>query len=276
MFALDRLGLLKLFKRIILDGRILPFRINNGILELPATVSHIAAYVIKIGYLKSGYEVYMKSVTKTIIEGLIIDVGANIGFYTIMFAREIGKNCKVIAMEPNPYCFNVLLRNIYLNNLKNEVIPVNAAAWCNSNFELVLNATTLYGGDASAFKRGGTYSFKSRTITIDDFLIENKHLGCPRFLKIDTEGSEPEVIQGAINTIKRCRPYLLIETHPWREDETLKAIEHVKKIVPGYTSIKISRGGIRIGRVERTKRTYHVWLIPQKANYNSANDYRML
>ena len=74
------------------------------------------------------YEPYeTKLILKQTKKGdVVVDVGANIGYYTILLADKVGKNGKVYAFEPDKLNFEILVKNIKANNLKN-VIAVNAA-----------------------------------------------------------------------------------------------------------------------------------------------------
>ena len=82
-------------------------------------------------------EIYLKNIYfhEIIKEGMnIVDVGANIGAYTILAAEKVGKDGKVIAIEPEPRNYEQLLENIKLNNFQN-VIPKNIALTDHEGFE---------------------------------------------------------------------------------------------------------------------------------------------
>jgi FkbM family methyltransferase len=157
----------------------------------------------------------VKKFFKHIKEGVFIDVGANIGKYTVMVARQI--DGYVRAFEPDEKTYLSLLENLGLNNLTN-VIAYNFACW---------NKETMLKLDKST-STTGSYSVKSDSdLTVEvcaqrlDYFI--KYYYSPIHIKIDVEGAEVEVLEGAKEVLK-SNPSLLIEV---QEDN----LEKVNKIV---------------------------------------------
>ncbi|MEM2238581.1 MAG: FkbM family methyltransferase [Candidatus Caldarchaeum sp.] len=69
-------------------------------------------------YVMGLLEPYQRRLVHAKKGGIVIDIGANIGFYTLKFAREVGKDGLVVSLEPNPYAFKLLNYNIRLNELQ--------------------------------------------------------------------------------------------------------------------------------------------------------------
>lgn len=136
------------------------------------------------------------------IGAVVVDVGANIGAITLPLAEMVGNHGKVIALEPIPKLFNLLCGNIALNSLY-HVTPLRYAAADKRDivklkFDQAKNfgtATIVDNGDETA-----------QTILFDDL-----NLTACDFIKIDVEGYEKEVINGALATIGKFRPLLLLE-----------------------------------------------------------------
>ena len=70
----------------------------------------------------------MTALVKRIVRNgdIVVDIGAHIGYYTLIFARLVGPKGKVFAFEPEPNNFNLLIKNIKINGYKN-IIPVQKA-----------------------------------------------------------------------------------------------------------------------------------------------------
>jgi len=142
---------------------------------------------------------------------VVVDVGAQIGFYTLMSASRIDPHRgHVYALEPNPKSLEKLRYHVQINDLSHvTVIPKAVAA--------ERGTATFYPGPehntglASRFDRG--YDATPITVeqtTIDDLAAEH---GWTRLdlLKVDAEGCETAVIAGAANTLERFKPVLLME-----------------------------------------------------------------
>jgi FkbM family methyltransferase len=136
-----------------------------------------------------------------------LDVGAHIGKYAIRAAVMVGDNGTVIAVEPDKRNFELLVKNIALNNLRN-CMPLRIAAY-SSNGEI-----TLFRGPSCAehsiSEDFGKGSYKVRARVLDDVL---KELGIARvdLIKIDVEGAELEVLRGLEETLRKESPRLIIE-----------------------------------------------------------------
>jgi FkbM family methyltransferase len=141
-------------------------------------------------------------------------VGANIGFYTVLLADKVGKNGKVYAFEPDKTNFEILVKNIKENNLENVVV-VNAAVGRKSETKILYKSEenlgdhklykTPLGSAASPLDEGETV----KIIKLDDYIKEPINL-----MKIDTQGWEPEVIEGAKELIKKNKPVIFLEYSP--------------------------------------------------------------
>lgn len=163
---------------------------------------------------------------------VVIDAGANIGALTIPFAQKVGKDGYVVAIEAQPFIFNMLCGNLALNGLQ-HVQPLNRAVAHRSNImaympELNYAEDDNYGGIplASDFNskdsKGRPMVKPVPTITIDDL-----NLAKPKLIKIDVEGMEVVTLEGAVKTIRRAKPILHVEFIQDRE-EILKFLKSEK------------------------------------------------
>lgn len=144
----------------------------------------------------------------------VLDIGANIGFLTLLFSRLAGGTGKVIALEPDPGNFGLLRRNVEANGRLNVRCENMAAAPEEGTIRLFRSEE--HHGDHRIFDSGdGRDSIEIRAASIDDLLGPG---GKADFIKIDVQGAETLVLKGMGRTIREspglkilCEfcPYLL-------------------------------------------------------------------
>jgi FkbM family methyltransferase len=149
---------------------------------------------------------------------IVIDVGSHFGRYTIIASKRVGPNGKVVAIEADPRNFNILKRNIKLNNLKN-IITLNCAAYSEeTKVKMYLRSEglseALYNTVMSnRFEPVKFFEVRANTL---DHLIQSEgiHLEQINWIKIDVEGAELEVLKGAKSILSKSNNIsLLIEVH---------------------------------------------------------------
>jgi len=165
---------------------------------------------------------------KTIVKkgDFAIDVGANLGWYTITLANLVGENGFILAFEPNPRNHKLLLENIRLNQVENQVKTYQSALLDSKstvNFEL---SESNFGDHRVRFnhfnsKEVEKYNESSRSvITVEaialdeilaDYLVKNKVI---KLVKLDCQGSEVAILRGAQKTLEKVE-YLVTEYWPY-------------------------------------------------------------
>lgn len=143
---------------------------------------------------------------------IILDIGANIGWYSLLFAKKFPKN-KIFAFEPEPKNYDFLLENIQLNKLEN-IVPIKKAI---SDNEATIN---LYKFNETNLGRHSALPINTNEIitvdatTIDNFVISNQiDPANIKLLKIDIEGYELQALKGATQTLNSI-PYIMCEYSP--------------------------------------------------------------
>jgi FkbM family methyltransferase len=163
---------------------------------------------------------------QTKVGDVVVDVGANIGYYTVLLADKVGNSGKVFAFEPDKTNFEILKKNIEANKLKNVVL-VNAAVG-DENEEKILYKSKENLGDHKLF--GDGEKEKVKIIKLDDY-FKNQKID---LMKIDTQGWEPAVFEGAKKIIERDKPIVFFEYSPASYKEAKldgnKMIDFIKKI----------------------------------------------
>ena len=142
---------------------------------------------------------------------VVVDVGANVGYFSLLAAELVGSSGKVYAFEPEPGNHGVLQKNIEINSLSN--IQVEEMAVSDNSGVADFFLSELDSGSHSLFgdaARGIRESVQVTTTTLDAFLEAE---GWPNIdlVKIDVEGAEDLVFDGARNLLATEKPALLFE-----------------------------------------------------------------
>jgi FkbM family methyltransferase len=158
--------------------------------------------------MKDSYEKGTTKLFRDLIEEgmVILDIGANIGYYSLFAAKLVGEKGTVFAFEPAPDNFALLVKNIELNGFSN-IIPVQKAVSSKTGRgRLFLSSDPVLH---SMHQHNGKRSIEVEVTSIDEF-IENRN--CPvDLIKMDVEGLEMRALEGMLETIKR-NPNLKIIT----------------------------------------------------------------
>jgi FkbM family methyltransferase len=150
---------------------------------------------------------------------VVVDVGANWGYFTLMAAELVGRSGRVLAVEPDPRMFALLQRNLSLNGLS-QVDAVACAAGADRE------TRWLHGYADGAENRGvsriragagtadGVTAFAVRTAPLD-LLLDERNIGAVDLIKIDVEGFEADVLGGMADGLATQRyRRIVIELHP--------------------------------------------------------------
>lgn len=140
-------------------------------------------------------------------EGSVVyDIGANVGFYTVLASKLAGRSGRVYAFEPVPRNCRFLRKHVEMNRAANVSV-----------IEMAVSSTN---GEA-AFDSSGSHAMghldtrgtlKVRTISVDSFVFDQA-MPAPAVIKIDVEGAEVDVLTGSRETLRRHRPCILLATH---------------------------------------------------------------
>ena len=135
----------------------------------------------------------------------VLDIGAAVGYYTLLAARLVGPGGSVVAFEPHPENLRYLRRHVHQNGLPNVRIFNVAVA--------DQDGTARFGGGSgsgtSRLQEEGEFEVVVRRL---DGLAET-HALAPQLLKIDVEGAELDVLRGSAELIRECRPTIFLSTH---------------------------------------------------------------
>lgn len=168
-------------------------------------VDQIEDYIKKDLRKGQSWEPHLTSLIKKYVKpgSVAVDVGAHIGTHTLELSKAVGEQGKVYAFEPQSKIFRELVMNMELNRAKNVEFFRVALASSSGRVELGHLDPTNEGGAMVGVPGTGQYVTQ---LPLDAIDLTNVSL-----IKIDVEGLELDVLKGALNTIRKNRPVLLIE-----------------------------------------------------------------
>ena len=156
---------------------------------------------------KSWIEVGDVQVLRTLVKpgSSVLDVGANVGFFTRLFAQWVTNGGRVIALEPEAANYDRLQRMVNRNQFGGVVDTIQAAvAETSGTLKLAINP--IHPADHKLADQGVSV----RALTLDDLLAER---AWPRvsLIKVDVQGAEERVLRGAATTLAKFHPAVFIE-----------------------------------------------------------------
>jgi FkbM family methyltransferase len=141
---------------------------------------------------------------------VVVDLGAHVGVFSIKAAAVASR---VISVEPDAYNFKLLNFNTRLNHLENLILVNSAVADYDGETKLHLHSQS---GMHSIVNMRAATSVHSVNVKVRklDTIVKELNIERIDFLKIDVEGAELYVLTGGLNTLKKYRPFIVMEYHP--------------------------------------------------------------
>ena len=137
---------------------------------------------------------------------VVFDVGANVGFYTLLASELVGPGGRVVAFEPLPANLLYLREHLRLNRARN--VEVVEAACAQAGGESFFDE----GPDRSMGRVDEQGSLRVATVALDE-MVEEGRLPAPDVVKMDVEGGEAAALGGARRLLQRHRPTVFLATH---------------------------------------------------------------
>lgn len=219
--------MLRLPLRLIPKGMVLP--ILQGRLRGKKWVSGAGEH----GYWLGSYEIQKRMAFEREISpgSVVYDIGANVGYFSLLAAVLAGREGKVYAFEPLPRNVHYLRQHVALNHLENTIEVIDAAVSDRegeAHFDF--GASTAMGHLADS----GDLSVQMVCL---DRMLEKGELRPPDYMKVDVEGAEYSVLVGAHHILENHRPVLFMDTHNREAHEAtvslLKAADYRFEILDG-------------------------------------------
>ena len=172
----------------------------------------LCAHLLLDGYWEMGLTMH---IARHVRPGMTaIDVGANFGYYTILLAALVGDEGRVLAIEPAPEAAAMLNRSVALNGFERIATVIEAAAGADEPPQALLfvperepkNAQIVASPDGLDHIPGTLHRVAQSPI--DALAAEQRRID---FIKVDVEGAEESAIAGALATLRRDKPLLVLE-----------------------------------------------------------------
>lgn len=175
----------------------------------------------------------------------VVDVGANIGFYTLESSLAVGPTGRVISIEAAPPHLETLRKNVQLNGMNNVSLIEMAVGDSVGQATLTLPK----GGNPGMFTLGqvdGDEAYGVALRPLDDLLAEQR-IHSVALIKMDIEGSEYRALRGAAKTLATYKPALLVELNEVALHRCGSSAREVKDLLreAGYRGWVIGHSGIR-------------------------------
>jgi FkbM family methyltransferase len=152
-------------------------------------------------------ELFKKEVKKN---SIVLDLGANVGYYTLIFARLVGDDGKVFAFEPDPNNFALLKKNVEINGYQNVVLVQKAVSNKTGKGRLYLSKNNF--GDHRIYDSNSKRKFiEIETVRLDDYFKDFD--GKINFIKMDIQGAEPLALEGMAELLSRNRKLKILSEY---------------------------------------------------------------
>lgn len=177
------------------------------------------------GYWLGSYEMNKRlAFEREIPAGAVLyDIGANVGYFSLLAAKLAGPEGQVYAFEPLPRNIEFLNKHIKINNIDNIEVIDAAVSDQSGEAHFDLGASSAMGHLSES---GG---IQVRMVVLDDILAAGE-LRPPDYMKVDVEGAEFEALKGAQNLLKQYHPVLFLDTH--QREAHLPTVELLQQL--GY------------------------------------------
>jgi FkbM family methyltransferase len=185
----------------------------------PEDMSDISALIATSGWPNLPVTCLMSAMLRPGMN--VVDVGANLGFYTLLAANAVRESGRVWSFEPEPHNFQLLMKSIQANNFHN-VEPVQTALSDAPGIEKLYLAPTSEPNAHTLSQDRGMGSLEIQSTSLDEFLQANG-TGRVDLLKVHVFGDEPIVLRGSRRVLQASRPMVVTRfgSSRWNDDVSL-------------------------------------------------------
>lgn len=208
------------------DSKIVEFSASSGPYQYNLKISlELNQFSQKIiwNFLSNSqlYEPETSQLVERVLKGgdCFVDIGAHIGYFSLLAAKIVGDHGTVLSFEPEKKNYDQLRQHIAMNDLTNIKTFNIALSSEDKESELFVNSDNdgghaLWDVSKHPFNKDSRHAHVKQAVTIAtlDSIIQSESIDRIHLIKIDTEGTEHNILLGAFNTIKRCKvPYIVCE-----------------------------------------------------------------
>ncbi len=148
---------------------------------------------------------------------IVVDIGASIGYFTLIFARAVGDDGKVFAFEPRPERFELLKKNVEINGYRNVTLENMAVMKHTGKSDFYYSKNEKTGFKFAVSKEQSvniTEKGTAKTIRLDDYFDKKNLSNKINFIKSDVDGPEFSVLQSADSILKNKSLKIFFEWDP--------------------------------------------------------------
>lgn len=163
--------------------------------------------------------VYESTVQKVLVEHLhsghiFYEVGAHVGFFSLLAAGLVGESGEVVSFEPDPVNV-VLIQEHFRRNLLTQARVVPMAVWSKTGSVRFTRGSELSSLNAGGVLESSPWGFDTDVIEVNAIALDDYVQGhrAPSLVKIDVEGAELHVLNGARELLSHYKPFVLCEVH---------------------------------------------------------------
>lgn len=188
--------------------RIFRKKLSHGLFIFVSPAEHIQCQIFWYGFYEKKYALTWQSFIAK--DAIIVDIGANIGYYTLMAAKAASEG-KIYAFEPSSKTFHLLARNLLFNQLTNAVAIPMAISEEGGTKNLYVSKQENSG--LTGLMKTDKYdeSIEEITATTLDEWYEKEGLKKIDLIKIDIEGADFLALKGMSKILQTCQPVLFVE-----------------------------------------------------------------
>lgn len=154
----------------------------------------------------------------------VLDVGANMGYYTVKFASKVGPTGRCLSFEPNPEVYSVCLENIKINGLSGNTSLYTFALGDQEGVAVLTRSNSNMASANLIGEQNADYSVKVDVKRLDDVIPQNLVVD---MIKLDAEGYEKKILDGAIKTLRRspeCAIVIEVNLERWERSAPLSSL----------------------------------------------------
>lgn len=222
----------------------------------------VSVRIWRYGIFEPDVAFYLLSVLRP--GDVFIDIGGHFGFFSMLGRELVGSMGAVVTFEPMPATREILTENMQKNAAPTRHYLIPAAAGASSgklmfkDFGLAGSAFATSSAERSAgLKFAGNVQVDVRTV---DSVVEELELMSLRLMKIDAENAEYDVLQGALSTLRRLRPAIIIETGDSAVSSSRRVVDTL--LAEGYRPFEFHDWMIRPHKVTETYGYLNLLMIP--------------
>lgn len=200
-------------KTIIFPNKVTVIDINVIGVKYKLEIRNYNCYIQRHIYLRGFYELRETKIIKEILSSgdIFVDIGANIGWYTVLASKIVGLKGRVFSFEPSTEIFNHLEKNIAINKLEN--VTTSKTALSNQTGEAYFNIAPKNNEGIGSLISNVDVDYQQdvvKTIEFDNYFEREKI----RLVKIDVEGAEFKVLQSMKKTLRqKSIDYIMFEVN---------------------------------------------------------------